>query len=314
MTNLLRESYHAAMRKGCRFMKGVANLRGLVAGLGLLMATAGVARADLARDYSAVPVNSWYPAYYLSYTETQAAHGGQRIDSLANLFRLTQTIDVFGRCGGWNVIIPYEQLNLAAAGRDKFHQDGAGDPKFVFDVNLFGAPAFSKAAFSNYVVQTYSSFHLSLTAPLGQYNRDAPANVGSSRWTLTPEVNFSYTPNRGESWLEFYFKPTFYTSTDEYARDQRMSQDPSVDLEGHASQNLGRRFWVAADLYYNFGGETAVNGAWQENRDSTLSGGVSANFTPWRHGRILLNYKDTLIKPSNASDSYTLMLYVAQLF
>ncbi len=271
-------------------------------------------RADLARDYSAVPVGSWYPAYYLNYTDSKAATGGTRIDSAVNLFRLTQTVNVFGRCGGWNVIVPYENLDISADGRDTSRQGGMGDPKLVLDVNLFGAPAYSKADFSNYVVQTYSSFHLGITAPLGQYNRDNPANIGSDRWTFTPEVNYSYTPNKGKTWLEAYLKPTFYTDNCEYDGDKTLSQDPSVDLEGHASQTVWKRLWLALDLYYNWGGETAVNGSWQDNRDRTLSGGVSANFTPWHHGRILLSYKDTLSKPSDASNTRSLMLYVAQLF
>jgi hypothetical protein len=67
-------------------------------------------QADLARDYSAVPVYSWYPAYYFSYIESRAAGGASKITSAANLFRITETVDIFGRCGGWNIIVPYEGL------------------------------------------------------------------------------------------------------------------------------------------------------------------------------------------------------------
>ena len=285
---------------------------GALVGAALILPVA--VQADLARDYSAVPVDSWYPAYYFSYTESRAAGGASKVVSAANLFRITQTVDIFGRCGGWNVIVPYEWLKLSADGRENYRQNGMGDPKLVLDMNIFGAPAYSKAAFSNYTEQTYASFHLGITAPLGRYGRDNPANVGSERWTITPEVNFSYTPNKGASWLECYVKPTFYTSNNEYDGNKSMNQDPSVDLEGHASQNVCKRLWVALDLYYNFGGETCVDGSWQDNRDNTWSAGCSANYTPWHHGRILLSYKDTVIKPGDASDTRSLMLYVAQLF
>jgi hypothetical protein len=282
--------------------------------IGVIFILPIVTQADLARDYSAVPVGSWYPAYYFNYTESSAVKGGTEIDSAANLFRITETIDVFGRCGGWNLIVPYEHIKLTSNAGKEYNQDGMGDPKFVFDVNIFGAPAFSKSTFSNYIVQTYSSFHLSITAPLGKYGRDNPANVGSDRWTISPEINYSYTPNKGKTWLEFYVKPTFYTDNNEYDGDKSMSQKPSLDLEGHASQDIGKRLWGALDLYYNVGGETSVNGSWPEHRDSTLSAGCSINFTPWHHGRILLSYKDTLSTPSDGTRSRSMMLYIAQLF
>jgi hypothetical protein len=299
------------LSKWVKFPKESASILLLLIGVVVIFPVG--ARADLARDYSAVPVYSWYPAYYFSYSESRA-EDGTKITSAANLFRITETVDIFGRCGGWNVIIPYECVKLSGDHHAAYQQDGMGDPKLVLDVNIFGAPAYSKAEFSNYTAQTYCSFHLGVTAPLGKYGRENPVNVGSDRWTITPEVNFSYTPNQGETWLEFYVKPTFYTDNNAYDNDKTMSEKPSLDLELHASQNIGKRWWAALDLYYNVGGETSVNGAWQENRDSTLSAGCTVNFTPWHHGRILLSYKESLSTPSGAAESRSVMLYVAQLF
>jgi hypothetical protein len=272
------------------------------------------ARADMARDFLSTPVGSWYPAYYLTYSETNSSAAATEIKTTTNLFRITRVIDVNGATGGLNFLVPYEQVKLSNEQGNTFNKTGIGDPKFVFDVNIFGATALSKEEFKDYTPQTYASFHLTVTAPLGDYDGDNPVNTGSNRWSMSPEVNYSYTPNVGKTWLDFYFKPTFFTDNNKYAGDKKLSQDPQLDLEGHASHNICDWLWLALDLFYTCGGETRVDGVWQGNTDSTVSAGFTANFIPWRHAKILLNYKDTLSAPADAAQTRSFTLYLAQLF
>jgi hypothetical protein len=270
--------------------------------------------ADMARDYLSTPVGSWYPAYYMTFSETKSSTDGTKTDTITNLFRITRVIDVFGRTGGLNFLVPYVNMDFSSNQGRKYSKNGVGDPKFVFDMNIFGAPALNKEQFKSYIPQTYASFHLSITAPLGDYDRNNPINTGTNRWSIAPEVNYSYTPNTGKTWLEFYVKPTFFTNNNTYAGNNKLSQDPQLSLEGHASHNILDWLWVAFDLFYNYGGETRMDGVWQNNRDSTLSGGLSANFTPWYGGKILLNYKDAISAPAGSSQTRAFTLYIGQLF
>ena len=270
--------------------------------------------ADMARDYLSTPVGSWYPAYYLTYSESKSPSDGGKTDATTSLFRITRVIDVFGRTGGLNFLVPYEQVNFSNDRGINLDKSGVGDPKFVFDANIFGAPALNKEEFKSYTPQTYSSFHLTITAPLGDYNKDNPINIGSNRWSTSPEVNYSYTPDVGKTWLEFYVKPTFFSDNSEYAGNKKLCQDPQLSLEGHASHNILDWLWFAFDIFYNYGGETSVDSAWQNNRDSTVSGGFTANFTPWRGGKILLDYKDAISAPAGVSRNNAVTLYIGWLF
>ncbi len=278
------------------------------------MALAVPAAADEARDFLNVPSGSWYPAYYLVLAETRSPDGRTVIDSTTNLFRVTNTLNVFGRTGGWNLIVPLQTLSLSYDGDTGSRKTNVGDPKFVFDVNLFGAPALTREEFRSYVPQPYASLHVAVTAPLGAYDPKAALNAGSNRWTITPEVNYSWTPNAGKSWLEFYFKPTFYTEFRNYAGSKTMTQDVQLDLEGHASHDLARWVWAALDVFYNVGGETTVDGVRQHNGDSTFSLGATANFILWPHGKVQLAYREPVSSPSDISRTRTFMLYVAHLF
>lgn len=100
----------------------------------------------------------------------------------------------------------------------------------------------------------------------------------------------------------------------EYEGNKKLCQDPQLSLEGHASHNILDWLWFAFDIFYNYGGETSVDSAWQNNRDSTVSGGFTANFTPWRGGKILLNYKDAISAPAGVSRTNAVTLYIGWLF
>ncbi len=279
-----------------------------------LIIAPSILMAGMARDYLDVPTGSLYPAYYFTYSETKASPLATEIDTQTSLFRMTGTFGIDGKCSGWNILVPYENVKLTNDEGRKFRHSGLGDPTFVFDVNIFGGPALTKEEYKTFVEKTYASLHISLSAPLGDYDKDNPVNTGSNRWSFAPLINYSWTPDAGKSWLEAYAKVTFYTDNKEYQGDKNLSEDPVLGLEFHASNNITKWMWLALDLFYDYGGETSVDGVWQENRSNTLSAGFTANFIPWHHGKILLQYKDTLSAPSDAAQTRALTLYIAQLF
>lgn len=196
------------MKKGGK-MKKTASIIYLAAAV--FVFAPSILLAGMARDYLDVPLGSIYPAYYFTYSETKSSALATQIDTQTSLFRLTGTFGIDGKCSGWNILVPYENVKLTNNEGRKFKHSGIGDPMFVFDVNIFGGPALTKEEFKTFVAKTYASIHITLTAPLGDYDKDNPVNTGTNRWSLAPLINYSWTPDAGKSWLEVYVKPTFFT-------------------------------------------------------------------------------------------------------
>ncbi|MEI6287659.1 MAG: transporter [Bacillota bacterium] len=291
-------------------------LWGVVLGLicfGVASLCPGTVFAGMARDFLDVPDGSLYPAYYFASSQTRSSVDATQINTITNTFRLTGTFGIDGKCSGWNVLVPYETMNLSNNVGTTANNSGMGDPTFIWDINLFGGPSLSVEEFAKFVPQTYASLHVSVVAPLGSYDKNNLLNPGSNCWSVTPLVNYSYTPDEGKSWLELYVKPTFFSDNNNY-RSGTLSQDPELGFEFHASNDITKWLWLALDLFYEGGGETAVNGVWQNNSANTLSAGCTANFRPWHDGKFLLQYKDTVSAPQNAAQTRTLTVYISQLF
>jgi hypothetical protein len=174
---------------------------------------------------------------------------------------------------------------------------GFTDPAITFHTNIFGAAAYTSEQFGNYVPKTFSSLHVTVNAPLGSYDPSAPANVGSNRWTITPVVNLSMTRNRGVSWLELYAGARLSSKNDEYKVNGELTQAPLGTLTVHYSHNIGKRFWAGAGLYYDFGGETTIDGIPQDDAASGFrpSATISALLGKFR---VTVRYDNTASTPN----------------
>ena len=133
-------------------------------------------------------------------------------------------------------------------------------------MNIFGGPALTRAEFQSFIPQTFSSFHLLVTTPLGTYNPTSPINPSANRWMVSPTVNFSYTPDEGWTWIETYVSGRFFTDNDNYRVNgaQTLSQKPILRLEEHVSRNVTDALWLSLDAFYNVGGETSIDGLGQD--------------------------------------------------
>jgi hypothetical protein len=80
---------------------------------------------------------------------------------------------------------------------------------------------------------------------------------------VSPTINYSYTPDRGWTWIETYFTAQFFTNNNSFFVNgaRTLAQNPIFRVEEHISRNLTDRFWLSADTYYNVGGETSIDDA-----------------------------------------------------
>ncbi len=279
------------------------------------------ARAGSARDYLNAPVDTWLAIYNASYTSAVTPEDGTdtvpgiRSNVFAQSLVLTRIMDYWGRTGGVSIVLPYAFLDTSA-GPFRASANGASDIGFLWQMNIFGGPALTRAEFQSFIPQTFSSFHLLVTTPLGTYNPTSPINPSANRWMVSPTVNFSYTPDEGWTWVETYVSGRFFTDNDNYRVNgaQTLSQKPILRLEEHVSRNVTDALWLSLDAFYNVGGETSIDGLGQDNMANTLRIGAGMGLRLWRGADLGLNYERVLAKPAGEPDSQTVRYTFRQLW
>ena len=278
-----------------------------------------VAFAGSARDYLNAPVDAWLVMYNAGYVTSVTPEDGTDISSrtVSNAFLqsvvLTRTMDFWGRAGGLSIVLPYAVANTSSSAFQA-STNGVSDVALLWQINIFGGPALTREQFRSFVPQTFSSFHLYIGTPLGTYNPTSPINPSANRWMVSPTINYSYTPDRGWTWIETYFTTQFFTNNNNFFVNgaRTLAQNPIFRVEEHISRNLTDRFWFSADAYYNVGGETSIDGTPQDNAASTLRVGAGMGLRLWRGADLGLNYERVVAKPSGEPDSQTIRLSLRQ--
>ena len=308
------------MDEGGRRINRVGFLAPLIGVAGSL-ALLNDARAGSARDYLNAPVDTWLAIYNASYTSAVTPEDGTdtvpgiRSNVFAQSLVLTRIMDYWGRTGGVSIVLPYAFLDTSA-GPFRASANGASDIGFLWQMNIFGGPALTRDEFQSFIPQTFSSFHLLVTTPLGTYNPTSPINPSANRWMVSPTVNFSYTPDEGWTWIETYVSGRFFTDNDNYRVNgaQTLSQKPILRLEEHVSRNVTDALWLSLDAFYNVGGETSIDGLGQDNMANTLRVGAGMGLRLWRGADLGLNYERVVAKPAGEPNSQTVRFTFRQLW
>ena len=172
-----------------------------------------------------------------------------------------RSLDVWGRAGKFDVIVPYAQLSgtalLAGQPRDR-DVAGFGDPRFRFSVLLYGAPALSLKEFAGYRQDTIIGASLQVSAPGGQYDPSRAVNIATNRWSFKPEIGISKA--LGSFTVELSTGVTVYSRNDDYFGGKTLEQDPIYSAQAHVSYNFGGGVWGALNGTYYQGGRTTVDG------------------------------------------------------
>jgi hypothetical protein len=279
------------------------------------------ARAGSARDYLNAPVDTWLLNYNAGHTTSVTPEDGTdtvpgvRSNVSAQSIVLTRIMDYWGRTGGFSLVLPYALIDTSA-GPFRASTNGFSDVGFLWQMNIFGGPALTREQFQFFIPQTFSSFHLLVTTPLGTYNPTSPINPSANRWMISPTVNFSYTPDQGWTWIETYVSGRIFSDNRNYLVNgaQTLSQKPILRLEEHFSRNVTDRLWLSLDAYYNLGGETSIDGVEQNNMANTLRIGGGMGLRLWRGADLALNYERVVAKPVSEPYSQTVRLTVRQLW
>ena len=215
-----------------------------------------IACAGSARDYLNVPIDSWLTVYNAGYSTSVTPEDGLDITSstrsnvLVQSVVITRTLDYWGRTAGLSIVLPYAFVETTS-GSLQAQTNGFSDVGFLWQMNRFGGPALSRDQFRSFVPETFSSFHLYVATPHGSYDPTSRVNPSASRWTIFPSVSYSYTPDRGLTWLEMYISVEIFTENNNFPVNgaRTLSQNPLFRVEEHASRNLTDALWLSADAY-----------------------------------------------------------------
>jgi len=201
----------------------------------------------------------------------------------------SRLLDVFGKSGRIDMIVPYAWLSGSGKVQEKDRNryvSGFADPGVRFSVNLYGAPALSFEGFKNYRQDTILGVGLLTTMPLGQYEPEKLANIGTNRWSFKPEVGISQALGRWT--LEAIGGVTFFTKNDEFLGSQTREQDPIYSLQGHLIYNFPRGIWAALNATYYTGGRTSIDGVKGDDIQKNWRFGATLTLPVNRHNSIKL--------------------------
>jgi hypothetical protein len=191
----------------------------------------------------------------------------------------SRVLDVFGKSGRMDLIVPYSRLTGSGTVGEREQERkmaGFADPAARFSVNLYGAPALTLEEFKDYRQDTIVGVSLMATAPLGQYDDDKAANIGSHRWSFKPEVGVSQAIG---SWtVEGIGGVTFFTDNDDYFGGHKREQAPIYSVQGHLIYNFQSGIWAALNATYYAGGKTSIDGVQGDDEQSNVRVGATLTF------------------------------------
>ena len=160
---------------------------------------------------------------------------------------------------------------------------GFADGFLVFKFGLIGTPAIGITDFSKHTpsfsMNGYFRWWYS-----GTYDNKSPLNLGTNRSTF--EIGFPMAIPLGNNpkhatWLESYPSVRFYTANNDptvITQADISQQMPLFLLENHLTHNFTPKFWVGADLRYQYGGELKLDDEKQDNKVNVLGGGIEAGY------------------------------------
>lgn len=192
------------------------------------------------------------------------------------VFAYARTLDVWGKSGKFDVILPYSHLSGTAkhAGQQvERNISGLNDPLFRFSYNFYGAPAMSLQEFSYYQQDLIIGGSIQISPPWGQYDPDRLVNLGSNRWFVKPVLGVS--KEFGPLTLELSTGAFLFTDNDEYFKGNTLEQDPLYTSQLHVTYNFGKGVWIAISGTYDYGGRTTLNGVENDDQQSNSRFGAT---------------------------------------
>lgn len=273
----------------------------------------GIGFADNARDWQNTPTDLNMVFGYYNRVDTNTPIdttlpiNGLSLNADLYLFRYARSFGIDGRNSAIQFIQPYADVSASFDNAQFFsgtkRNGGMGDTQIVFAHNIFGGPALTAEEFASWKPETFLTGALWMTMPTGDYDKDRIINIGSNRWVFKPELGFG--PPIGPTWLEINTYVSLFGDNKDYHGDSKLEQKPLYAIEGHYSYTINRALWVSLDATYNRGGESRIDGDWQDNKQENGLLGASLGFMLSPQFGGLIAYNDTVSERTGSPDVNT---------
>lgn len=248
----------------------------LASGCAWLLAAGSVPCQDIEpRAYSNAPVGVNFLIAGYAFTRGGIAFDSAlpvtdpRLDLSSTLLGYARVLDLWGRSGKLDVILPYSWLSGSADDQGLPVErvvDGFADPRLRLSINLYGAPALSLEEFKEYRQDLILGASLQVSAPWGQYDDSRPINLGTHRWSIKPEIGVSKAV--GPWTLELSAAATLFTDNTDFYGGRRRAQDPIYSAQAHLIHGFRSGVWASLDATYFTGGQTTLDGIARDDRQS----------------------------------------------
>lgn len=192
---------------------------------------------------------------------------------------VAHSFSLFGLSSSALVALPYMWAQVSGEVGDQsksISRSGFGDMRLRLSVLFLNAPAVTLAELRKAPPQkTILGASINIIAPTGQFYSDKLINIGTHRWSVRPELALSQPV--GKRWvLDVYAGVWLFTNnTSYYPGNSIRKQDPMGTLQSHFSYNINPRTWVAFDATYYYGGSSAIEGLYKDDRQSNVRYGVT---------------------------------------
>lgn len=201
--------------------------------------------------------------------------------------------------GSWSGL-----LNGSPAATER---DGWTDTALRFAVNLYGAPPLAGQEFIDYRkatnTETIVGMGFVITLPTGEYFEDKLINLGTNRYTFTPQFGVVHT--RGKWTMELSSSVTFYTDNDEFFGGVEHEEDPYLIGQAHLIYTFMPGLWVGVSGGYGYGGESTINHVSADDIKGNLGFGISSGISITRDFGFKIAYTSIRTQEDTGSNNDT---------
>lgn len=302
-------------------MKSSADLLAAIlpAGLAVLLALPCLAQDIEPRRWSHLPIGANFAgAGYgfstgdITFNPVLRIEDGQ-FDLHTAALQYIHSFELFGKSARFDLAQAYQngtwegRLNGAPASVDR---EGWADSTLRFAVNLVGAPPLSGKEFAAYNAATTCEdivgVGLLVRLPTGEYMEDKLINLGSNRYTFTPQ--FGWVHNQGKWSTELSGSVSFTTDNDEFFNGRTLEDDPYFVGQAHLSYTFRPGLWLTASTGYGLGGESSVNSVPADDPKGNFGWGLSLGIPINRAMGFKLAYIGTRTQKDTGADTDTFSL------
>lgn len=235
-------------------------------------------------------------------------------DLQSSAFKYIHAFDLLGKSARFDLAQIYQSgtwSGLIDGVPTSVDRDGWSDTILRFAVNLYGAPPLAGKEFLEYrknmaACETIVGAGLVVQVPNGEYFSDKLINLGSNRYTFTPQ--FGVVHNRGKWSMELSASASFYTGNDDFFNGKQYDEDVYLIGQGHLIYTFRPGLWLGASVGYGYGGQSEIDRVSADDLKGNIGWGLSVGIPVNRSFGFKIAYVGTRTDQDTGADADTLTI------